>query len=69
MGASAASLPNSSGVNARTVVVRAFPDDVIATANCVIVAVRHFDHQSHIILTSGDIRTNKSPAQSGHQPL
>ena len=36
VGASAASFPNSSGVNARTVVVRAFPDDVIATANCVI---------------------------------
>jgi hypothetical protein len=35
-GASAANLPNSSGVNARTVVVRAFPDDVIATANWVI---------------------------------
>jgi hypothetical protein len=35
-GASAASFPNSSGGNARTVVVRAFPDDVIATANLVI---------------------------------
>ena len=35
-GASAASFPNSSGANARTVVVRAFPDDVIATANLVI---------------------------------
>ncbi len=33
VGASAASFPNSSGVNARTVVVRAFPDDVIATTN------------------------------------
>jgi hypothetical protein len=33
VGASAASFPNSSGANARTVVVRAFPDDVIATAN------------------------------------
>jgi hypothetical protein len=33
VGASAASFPNSSGANARTVVVRAFPDVVIATAN------------------------------------
>jgi hypothetical protein len=32
-GASAASFPNSSGANALTVVVRAFPDDVIATDN------------------------------------
>ena len=31
--ASAASFPNSSGVNARTVVVRALPDDVMATDN------------------------------------
>ena len=33
VGASAASFPNSSGANARTVVVRALPDEVIATAN------------------------------------
>ena len=33
VGASATSFPNSSGANARTVVVRAFPDDVIAAAN------------------------------------
>ena len=33
VGASAAIFPNSSGANARTVVVRALPDEVIATAN------------------------------------
>jgi hypothetical protein len=74
VGASAASLPNSSGANARTVVVRAFPDDLWQPTygnrqfgHCV--AIGHFDDQSHVILTGGDISANQSSAEFRDQSL
>src|ERR1700751_4856394 len=68
VGASAASFPNSSGVNARTVVVRAFPDDVMATANLVIASPLGISTtRTTSYLTGGDIATNQSSAEFGDQ--